>query len=569
VLLDREETRAGARGAAGPATTGRALMEREAMEFDVVIVGAGPSGLAAAIRLRQLATEHDRDLSVCVLEKGSEVGAHILSGAVIEPRPLNELIPDWQEKGAPLHTPATEDRFAYLTQSRALRLPTPPQMHNEGNYIISLGNLCRWLAEQAEALGVEIIPGFAAAEVLYDDQGGVRGVATGDMGVGRDGSHKPSYQPGVELHARQTLFAEGCRGSLTKTLIERFGLRKGTDHQTYAIGLKELWEVEPAKHRAGLIVHTVGWPLDRGTYGGSFVYHLENNQVAVGFVVGLDYRNPHLSPFHELQRFKLHPSVRSTFEGGRRVCYGARALVEGGYQALPRLTFPGGALIGDAAGFLNVPKIKGTHTAMKSGMTAAEAVFAALGQDGVREATDYPRRLKRTWLWRELKSVRNIRPAFRWGLWGGIAYSGLDTYVLRGRAPWTLHNRHGDHEALKKARECPKIDYPKPDGKITFDKLSSVYLSNTIHEEDQPVHLQLKDPSIPVQVNLAEYDAPEQRYCPAGVYEIVRDDDGSNPRLQINAANCVHCKTCDIKDPMQNINWVTPEGGGGPNYPNM
>ncbi len=544
-------------------------MEREAMEFDVVIVGAGPSGLAAAIRLRQLAAERDREISVCVLEKGSEVGAHILSGAVLEPRALNELIPDWNDKGAPVHTPATEDRFAYLTRSRAFRLPTPPQMRNEGNYIISLGNLCRWLAEQAEALGVEVFPGFAAAEVLYDEDGAVRGVATGDMGVARDGSRKPSYEPGVELHAKQTLFAEGCHGSLTKTLIERFKLREGRDPQTYAIGVKELWEVDPARHRAGLVVHTVGWPLDARTYGGSFLYHLENHQVSLGFVVGLDYWNPHLSPFDEMQRFKLHPAVRATFEGGRRVCYGARALVEGGFQSLPRLTFPGGALIGDTAGFLNVPKIKGTHTAMKSGMTAAEAVFETLDQGAGREVTAYPERLKQTWLWRELKSVRNIRPSFRWGLWGGITYAGLDTYVLRNRAPWTLRHRHADHESLKKAAESPKIEYPKPDGQITFDKLSSVYLSNTLHEEDQPVHLQLKDDSIPVQFNLPEYDAPEQRYCPAGVYEIVRDDDGANARLQINAANCVHCKTCDIKDPRQNINWITPEGGGGPNYPNM
>jgi len=545
-------------------------MERESMEFDVVIVGAGPSGLAAAIRLRQLAAEHGREVSVCVLEKGAEVGAHILSGAVLEPRSLNELLPDWQQRDAPIRTPATQDRFLYLTEHRAVRLPTPPQMRNHGNYIISLGNLCRWLGAQAEALGVEVFPGFPAAEVLYDEHGAVRGVATGDMGVARDGSRKPTYEPGVELHAKQTLFAEGCRGSLTKTLFQRFGLREGVDPQTYGIGLKELWEVAPERHRPGLVVHTVGWPLDNKTYGGSFLYHLEDNHVAVGFVIGLDYWNPHLYPFGELQRFKLHPAVRSTFEGGRRVAYGARALTEGGLQSLPRLTFPGGLLIGDCAGFLNVPKIKGTHTAMKSGMTAAEAVFEALAADApAREVTSYPERLRRTWLWDELERVRNIRPAFRWGLWPAIGYSGLDTYVLRGRAPWTLHHRHGDHETLKRAAEAPRIEYPKPDGQVTFDMLSSVYLSNTVHEEDQPVHLHLKDDRIPVEFNLPEYDAPEQRYCPAAVYEIVRDDDGANPRLQINAANCVHCKTCDIKDPKQNIDWVTPEGGGGPNYPNM
>ncbi len=544
-------------------------MDREAMEFDVVIVGAGPSGLATAIRLRQLCAENDRDLSVCVLEKGSEVGAHILSGAVLEPRALNELIPDWKEKGAPLNTEAKDDRFLYLTRSSSMRLPTPPQMHNSGNYIISLGNLCRWLGGQAEEAGVEIFAGFAAAEVLYHEDGSVKGVATGDMGIGRDGKPKPGHEPGVELHARQTIFAEGCRGSLTKTLFERFDLRKKADPQTFAIGIKELWEVAPEKHQQGLIVHTIGWPLNASTYGGSFIYHLEDNQVSVGFVIGLDYQNPHLSPFDEFQRFKTHPKIRPTFEGGRRISYGARALNEGGLQSVPELVFPGGLLVGDTAGFLNVPKIKGTHTAMKSGMTAAECVFEALtGSGEVKQVSTYPERLKQTWLWDELYRVRNVRPSFRFGLWGGIAYSGLDTYLLRGRAPWTMRH-HADHLRLKKASECPKIDYPKPDGVVSFDKNSSVYLSGTNHEEDQPVHLQLEDPSVAIELNLKEYDAPEQRYCPAGVYEIVRDDDGSNPRLQINAQNCVHCKTCDIKDPSQNINWVTPEGGGGPNYPNM
>ena len=538
------------------------------MEFDVVIVGAGPSGLSTAIRLRQLCEEHGSDLSICVVEKGSEVGAHILSGAVLEPRSLDELFPDWKDRGAPLHTPAREDRFFFLTRGGAVRLPTPPQMHNAGNWIISLGNLCRWLGEQAEALDVSIFPGFPAAEVLYHEDGAVKGVATQDMGVGRDGQPKGSFEPGVELHARVTVFAEGCRGHLTKSLFERFDLRAGADPQTYGIGIKELWEVDPAKHEQGLVVHTLGWPLDRSTYGGSFLYHLEDNQVAVGFVVGLDYANPHLSPFEEFQRFKTHPKIRPTFEGGRRIAYGARAISEGGLQSLPKLTFPGGLLVGDTAGFLNVPKIKGTHTAMKSGMTAAEAIFDALRDDSSPcEATDYRSRLEGTWLWDELHRVRNLRPSFRWGLWGGMFYSGLDTYLLRGKAPWTLHH-HADHAALRKASECPRIEYPKPDGEVSFDRNSSVFLSNTNHEEDQPGHLTLKDDSVPIAVNLTEFDAPEQRYCPAGVYEIVSEDSGE-PRLQINAQNCVHCKTCDIKDPTQNIHWVTPEGGGGPNYPNM
>ena len=543
-------------------------MERESMKFDVVIVGAGPAGLSAAIRLKQLAVEHGHDVSVCVLEKGSEVGAHILSGAVLEPRALDELLPDWSERGAPLNTPATEDRFLFLTEKRAFRLPPPPQMRNHGNYIISLGNLCRWLAAQAEELGVEIYPGFAAAEVRYDNNGAVRGVAIGDMGVGRDGQPTDNYMPGMELVASYTLFAEGCRGSLTKTLFERFRLGDGVDPQTYGIGLKELWEVDPAKHRPGLVVHTVGWPMDRRTYGGSFLYHLEDNQVSVGFVIGLDYENPHLSPFDELQRFKTHPAIRPTFEGGRRIAYGARALNEGGFQSIPKLIFPGGALVGAAAGFMNVPKIKGTHTAMKSGMTAAEVAFAAVREGASGELEDYPRRLKASWLWDELAVVRNIRPSFRWGFFAGLAYAAVDTFVLRGRAPWTFHH-HEDHTRLRKASECPRIAYPKPDGVLTFDKLSSVYVSNTNHEENQPCHLQIGDPEVPIRVNLALYDAPEQRYCPAGVYEIVTDEGGANPRLQINAQNCVHCKTCDIKDPTQNINWVSPEGGGGPNYPNM
>ena len=543
-------------------------MSREAMEFDVVIVGAGPAGLSAAIRLKQLAAAAGASLGVAVIEKGSEVGAHILSGAVIETRALAEFLPDWRARGAPLVTEAKEDRFLLLTAKRAFRLPTPPQMHNKGNYIVSLGNVCRWLAKQAEELGVEIYPGFAAAEVLYDGSGRVAGVATGDMGIGRDGTKTDHYQPGVELRAKQTLFAEGCRGSLTKTLFERFHLRDGVEPQTFGIGIKELWEVDPAKHHPGLVVHSVGWPLDRHTYGGSFLYHLENNQVAVGVVIGLDYRNPYLNPFEEFQRFKTHPAIRAGFEGGRRIAYGARALNEGGFQAIPKLTFPGGALIGCTAGFLNVPKIKGTHGAMKSATLAAEAVFETLGEGGGRgEPQRYAERLKESWLWHELRGVRNIRPAFRWGLWAGIAYAALDTYLLRGRAPWTLPH-HPDNLSLKRASASRKIEYPKPDGKVSFDRLSSVFISNTNHEENQPPHLKLKDPQVEITVNMALYDAPEQRYCPAGVYEIVRDA-GGDPRLVINAQNCVHCKTCDIKDPTQNIVWVPPEGGGGPNYPNM
>ncbi len=551
-------------------------MERESMEFDVVIVGAGPAGLAAAIRLRQLAAAEDREVSVCVIEKGSEVGAHILSGAVLEPRALDELLPDWKELGAPLNTPVAEEKFMFLTGGgRGFGVPVvlmPSQFHNHGNYIVSLGNVCRWLAERAEEMGADIFPGFAAAEVLYDEAGRVAGVATGDSGLAKDGSRKGSYQPGMELRAKYTFFAEGCHGSLSKTLMARFGLREGADPQTYGIGIKELWQLDPAQHRPGLVMHTAGWPMDTKTWGGSFIYHLEDNQAAVGFVVGLDYRNPHLSPFEEFQRFKTHRKIRPIFEGGKRIAYGARALNEGGFQSIPKLVFPGGLLIGCSAGFLNVPKIKGSHNAMKTGMLAAEAAFEALAgsgpADGVLAA--YPQKLNGSWVTEELRKVRNFRPAFaKLGLWGGMLFGGADLKLFRGRAPWTLHNHHADHDSMMPANTMPKIDYPKPDGVVSFDRNSSVFLSSTNHEEDQPVHLQLKDPAVPVAYNLARYDAPEQRFCPAGVYEILRDEDGANPRLQINAQNCVHCKTCDIKDPSQNIDWVTPEGGGGPNYPNM
>ena len=535
---------------------------RESMTFDAVIVGAGPAGLSAAIRLKQLAPE----ASVCVVEKGGEVGAHILSGAVLEPRALIELIPDWQEKGAPLTTPAREDRFLYLTAKRAVRLPTPPQMNNHGNYIVSLGDFVRWLGTQAESLGVEIYPGFAAAELLEED-GRIVGVATGDMGIGKDGEPTGNFQRGMELRAPYTLFAEGCRGSLSKQLMARFRLREGHDPQTFAIGIKELWEVPEANHRPGLVEHTVGWPLDERTYGGSFVYHFGNNLISYGFVVGLDYANPFLSPFEEMQRFKTHPAVRRHFEGGRRISYGARALNEGGFQSIPTLIFPGGALIGDAAGFMNVPKIKGTHTSMKSGMVAAEVVADALLGDRPAMLGEYPEKLKASWVWDELYRVRNIRPGFaRYGLHGGLSHAATDTYVFRGRAPWTLHHPHADNETLTRAQKARQIDYPKPDGVLTFDRLSSVFISNTNHEENQPPHLRLRDPAVAITVNWDQYRSPETRYCPAAVYEIVGAEEG-NPRLQINAQNCVHCKTCDIKDPTQNIDWVVPEGGGGPNYP--
>jgi electron-transferring-flavoprotein dehydrogenase len=551
-------------------------MERESMEVDVLIIGGGPAGLSASIRLMQLAQEKGVELSVCVLEKGSEIGAHILSGAVMEPRAITELFPNWQELGAPLNTAVTGEQFMFLTERSAIKLPTfllPRATHNHGNYIISLGNVCRWLAEQAEAMEVQVFPGFAASEILFHDDGRVKGVVTGVMGIDANGEQKASYEPGMELHAKYTLFAEGCRGHLSKQILSMFNLDEDSDPQTYGIGIKELWEVPDEVHREGLVVHSAGWPMDNSTYGGSFLYHLENNQVAIGFVVALDYDNPYLSPFDEFQRYKTHPEIRQHLAGGKRIAYGARALNEGGLQSVPELVFPGGALIGCAAGFMNVPKIKGSHNAIKTGMLAAEAAFEAISEAGDDMPPPllekYPQAVKESWVWKELHAARNFRPAFaKWGLVLGTLYNGIDQF-LGGNVPWTLRTRHKDHESLKPKDQCKPIEYPKPDGVFSFDKLSSVFISNTNHEEDQPVHLTLKDDTVPIEHNLRLYDAPEQRFCPAGVYEIVTDDNGDNPELQINAQNCVHCKTCDIKDPSQNINWVVPEGAGGPNYPNM
>ena len=549
------------------------MSERESMQYDVVIVGAGPAGLSAAIRLKQLANAAGRELSVCILEKGSEVGAHILSGAVVDPKALNELIPDWKERGTPLTVPVTENHHWVLTRKGKWGMPEmlmPPFMRNRGTYTLSLGNLCRWLAGQAEELGVEIFPGFPAAEVLYTDEGAVRGVATGDLGIARDGTRRADYQPGMELHARYTFFAEGARGSLTKRLTEIFALRSESGPQVYGLGIKELWDVPAEKHKPGRVIHTQGWPLS-DAWGGGFLYHQENNQVALGFVVSLDYANPYLSPFEEMQRWKTHPAICAEIEGGRRVSYGARVINEGGYQAIPKLAFPGGALIGCSAGFVNVPRIKGTHTAMKSAMLAAEAAFEAIAQDRSADVLDaYPAALHKSWIAEELRTVRNAQPAVaHWGGVAGTLYAGVDMWLnhLGIGVPWTLRHK-ADHTRLRRKDHVAPIAYPKADGVLTFDRLSSVFVSNTNHEEDQPVHLTLKDRDIPTAINLPVYAGPEQRYCPAGVYEFVEEADGQ-PRLQINAQNCVHCKTCDIKDPTQNINWVTPEGGGGPNYPNM
>jgi electron-transferring-flavoprotein dehydrogenase len=547
------------------------------MEYDVVVVGAGPAGLATAIRLKQRAQTDGHDVNVCIVEKGSEVGAHILSGAVMDPRAITELFEDWKADGAPLNQAVTEDRFLFLSEASARQVPNwmlPACFQNHGNYVVSLANVCRWLGQQAEALGVEIYPGFAAAEVLYNDDGSVKGVATGEMGIGKNGEATERFQRGMELHAKYTVFSEGCRGHLGKQLQARFQLNDGRDPQVYGIGLKELWEVKPEKHVPGLVVHTAGWPLDTDTYGGSYLYHMENNLVSVGFVVGLGYSNPYLSPFEEFQRYKTHPSIRTFFEGGKRVAYGARAIAAGGLQSLPKLTFPGGVLVGDDAGFLNASRIKGSHAAIKSGMLAADAAFDALKAGrSFDELSAYPAAFEKSWLHDELYKARNFKPWMSKGLYTGTLMVGIDQVVFGGKAPWTLHHQHADHETLKPAADCTPITYPKPDGVLTFDRLSSVFISNTNHEEDQPAHLTLKDAGVPVATNLARYDGPEARYCPAGVYEYVDLAEATGAkgakRLQINAQNCVHCKTCDIKDPTQNIVWVTPEGGGGPNYPNM
>ncbi len=545
-------------------------MSRESMMYDVVIVGAGPSGLSAAIRLKQKAIENSKELSVCVVEKGSEVGAHIMSGAVLDKKALDELIPDWRDKNAPVKENVTQEAFLYLTEKKSYSLPVPPSMDNSGNAIISLGVFVRWLAEQAEALGVEIYPGFAASEILYDETGAVMGIATGDMGLDIHGEPGSNFMEGMELHARQTIFAEGCRGSLSQEVIAHFNLDQDADPQTYGIGIKEIWEVDSPLYHEGRVVHTVGWPLKPSVYGGTFIYHLENNKVALGMVVGLDYKNPYLSPFEEFQRFKLHPKIRPLLENGQRISYGARALIEGGIQSLPHLSFKGGVLVGDAAGFLNVPRIKGIHMAMKSGLLAADAIYDQLTIEEMAErveVTEYEASFKESWAYSELWRARNIRPSFKYGLFSAIIYSGIEDYILKGRGPWTFRHKKRDCEQLEKAQNASQIHYPKPDGKITFDRTSSVYLTGTNHRDNQPIHLKLRDPQKAIEVNYRDYDSPETRYCPAGVYEIIENE--GEVKLQINAQNCIHCKTCDIKDPTQNIQWCVPEGGDGPNYVEM
>ena len=550
------------------------MTQRDQMQYDLVIVGAGPAGLAAAIRLKQLASQQERELSVCVLEKGAEVGAQILSGAVIDPIALNELIPDWKTKGAPITTEVKQDQFLWLTENNHYKIPNailPPLMNNHGNYIVSLGQVCRWLATQAEELGVDLFPGFSGSEILYGDDGSVKGIITGDMGVARDGSHKNTFSAGIELHARYTLIAEGTRGSLTKSLEKKFNLRANTEPQKYGLGFKEVWSIDPSQHNEGSVLHTQGWPLDNNTGGGGFLYHLADNKIALGFVVHLNYRNPYLNPFEEFQRFKTHPAIKPLLQNAKRLSYGARAISEGGVQSLPELVFPGGALIGCSAGFVNVPKIKGSHNAMKSGMLAAETIIAALAQDQYQPLLQaYPEKIRNSWVWKDLYAVRNIKPALSaWGNIGGTLYGGMDMWLhsLGVTLPWTLKHKYPDHETLIAAKDAQPINYPAPDGKITFDRLASIYVANIQHEEDQPVHLQLTDTGIPIATNLAFYAAPEQRYCPAGVYEIIEKD--KVPHLQINAANCIHCKACDIKDPTQNINWVPPQGGSGPYYEAM